>query len=43
VLVNEDIDKALSQLKTILAAERLKRGRQIGIPDFIAALTDDRT
>jgi len=42
VLVNEDIENALSQLKTILAAERLKRGRQIGIPDFIATLTGDR-
>jgi guanylate kinase len=42
VLINADIEKALSQLKTLLAAERLKRGRQIGIPDFIATLSGDR-
>ncbi len=40
VLVNRDVDDALSQLTTILAAERLKRGRQIGIPAFVGTLTD---
>jgi len=38
VIVNDDIDRALAQIKTILAAERLKRGRQIGIPAFVGTL-----
>jgi guanylate kinase len=39
VLINEDTAHALAQLQTILAAERLKRGRQIGMPEFIGKLT----
>jgi guanylate kinase len=38
VLINDDIDRALSQVRTIIAAERLKRGRQIGIPAFVSTL-----
>jgi len=39
IIVNEVVDTALMQLETILAAERLKRTRQIGLPDFVRNLT----
>jgi len=42
VVINRDMDVALAQIKTILAAERLKRGRQIGIRDFVHALTGEK-
>jgi guanylate kinase len=42
VVVNHDIDTALAQIKTILAAERLKRGRQVGIRDFVRTLTGEK-
>lgn len=42
VVVNAELETALAQIKTILAAERLKRGRQIGIRDFVRALTGER-
>jgi guanylate kinase len=42
VVINRDMDVALAQIKTVLAAERLKRGRQIGIRDFVRALTGEK-
>lgn len=39
IIVNEVVDTALMQLETILAAERLKRTRQIGLTDFVRDLT----
>ncbi|HTO39738.1 MAG TPA: guanylate kinase, partial [Rhizomicrobium sp.] len=39
IIVNAVVDTALMQLETILAAERLKRTRQIGLPDFVRDLT----
>lgn len=42
VVVNDDVETALKKIQTILAAERLKRGRQIGISDFVRLLTDKR-
>jgi guanylate kinase len=41
VLVNEEVERALLQLQTILSAERLKRSRQIGISSFITSLTGE--
>jgi guanylate kinase len=38
VLVNDDLEACERQLKTILKAERLKRGRQTGLVDFVRAL-----
>jgi guanylate kinase len=38
VVINDDLDTALSKIKTILAAERMKRGRQTGIPGFVGKL-----
>ncbi|MFX5705812.1 guanylate kinase, partial [Acinetobacter baumannii] len=34
VLVNDDVDECYESVKTILAAERLKRSRQTGIIGF---------
>jgi guanylate kinase len=38
VLVNDDIDRAEADLKTILLAERLRRDRQPGLTDFVRGL-----
>jgi guanylate kinase len=39
VIVNEDADRAQTELETVLAAERLKRTRRLGIPAFVTELT----
>ena len=38
VLVNDDVEQCFAHVKTILAAERLKRSRQTGIIGFIRKL-----
>ena len=38
VIVNDDLDKSLQQVRAILAAERLKRARQIGMGEFVKLL-----
>jgi guanylate kinase len=38
VLVNDDVEECFAKVKTILAAERLKRSRQTGIIGFIRKL-----
>jgi guanylate kinase len=38
VIVNRDRDKAFAEVQAILAAERLKRDRQIGLSGFVRAL-----
>ena len=40
VLINDDVDKALSQLHAILAAERVKRQRQTGLVEFVRHLIE---
>jgi guanylate kinase len=42
VVINREVAEALGQIKTILAAERLKRGRQVGIPEFVHGLTGEK-
>jgi guanylate kinase len=39
VIVNADLDRALSQVKSILEAERARRARLIGVGEFVSALT----
>ena len=39
VLVNEDVEQCFERVRTILAAERLKRSRQTGLIGFIRKLT----
>ena len=34
VVINDELDSTLVKIKTILAAERMKRGRQTGIAEF---------
>ncbi len=38
VIVNRDIEKAFAEVRAILAAERLKRERQIGLSGFVREL-----
>ncbi len=38
VLVNDDLERCFEEVRTILAAERLKRSRQTGIIGFIRSL-----
>jgi len=38
VVINDDLDASLEKIRTILAAERMKRGRQSGIPAFVGKL-----
>ena len=35
IIVNEDVEKSVARLKAILAAERLKRERQLGLVKFL--------
>ena len=41
VLVNDDIDRAEAELKTILSAERMRRDRQPGLTDFVRGLNQE--
>jgi len=41
-IINKDIATSLSQLKSILTAERLKRERQSGLAGFVKALREGR-
>jgi len=38
VVINRDLDQSFSEVKAILAAERLKRERQPGLSDFVRGL-----
>ena len=38
VLVNEDMDRCLGDVRAIVAAERLRRSRQLGLTDFVRGL-----
>lgn len=38
VIINSDVEQSLAQLRAILAAERARRHRLKGLPDFIAKL-----
>jgi guanylate kinase len=41
VIINDDIDKSFNALTTILQAERMRRDRQPGLPDFIRTLQQE--
>jgi guanylate kinase len=38
IIVNEDLERSIASVQAILTAERLKRDRQIGLPDFVTRL-----
>jgi guanylate kinase len=41
VIVNRDIEGSVAQVQTIVAAERLRRNRQVGLADFVDRLRAD--
>jgi guanylate kinase len=41
VVINNDIDQALKEVRSILAAERLRRERQTGLSTFVRSLQSD--
>ena len=41
IVVNEDLDASVGAVSAILAAERLKRDRQIGMTDFVRTLQSE--
>ncbi len=41
VIINLDSDEALAQIQVILAAERLKRERRVGLTEFVRKLQED--
>ena len=42
IVVNEDVDRTVAEVRAILAAERLRRDRQTGLTDFVARLRGPR-
>lgn len=40
IVINEDIERSVSQVQTILAAERLRRQRQFGLSEFVKRLQE---
>lgn len=38
VVINDDLDKAISQVRSILQAARLKRVRRVGLEEFVAQM-----
>lgn len=38
IIINQDIDESVAEANAILAAERAKRSRRTGLPDFVAGL-----
>src|SRR3569833_265892 len=38
VVINDDLESTLTKIRTILDAERMRRGRQTGIPTFVGKL-----
>ncbi len=42
IVVNHDIDSSVAEVEAILAAERLRRRRQIGLHEFVNSLIEPR-
>src|SRR5262249_9535792 len=42
VVVNDDLDRAFGAVKSIVAAERLRRDRRPGLFDFVSKLLDEK-
>lgn len=42
IIVNEDLETSVASVRAILQAERLKRERQVGLPDFVKRLQQGR-
>lgn len=39
IVVNRDVDRAVAEVEAILAAERLRRERQVGLAEFVNAIS----
>jgi guanylate kinase len=39
-VVNHNIEESVTQVRAILTAERLKRQRQVGLPEFVKGLRE---
>ncbi len=42
IVINEHVEESVANVQSILAAERLRRGRQIGLGDFVKRLREGR-
>jgi len=42
IVVNEDLDRSLANVRSILVAERNRRGRQLGLANFVAKLKSEK-
>ena len=42
IVVNEDLDRSLANVRSILVAERNRRDRQLGLADFVAQLQSEK-
>ncbi len=42
IVINDHIEESVANVQSILAAERLRRGRQIGLGDFVKRLREGR-
>ncbi|ALG72187.1 guanylate kinase [Azospirillum thiophilum] len=40
VIVNSDVDESIAAVASILHAERLRRRRQVGLPEFVRSIQD---
>ncbi len=40
IILNDDLERSTNAVRAILAAERLKRERQVGLPDFVKGLRE---
>lgn len=38
VVINDDLDRAINEVRSILTAERLRRPRRLGVPDYVKGL-----
>jgi guanylate kinase len=43
IVVNDDLDRAFGEVKSIVTAERLRRDRRPGLFDFVSRLLDEKT
>ena len=43
VVINDDLDRAFTSVKAIVAAERMRRDRRPGLFDFVSGLLDEKT
>jgi len=42
VIVNREVEESVAQARAIVTAERLRRTRLLGLPDFVVSLGSDR-